>query len=124
MAGKIVADTLEHSTAGSIATNFVVEGSAKAWGNASGDGTPVLDDSFNTTSLTDDGVGTQTYSLTNSMNSADFSGNGTPIETGFAINIQILGQSSSNSFQLKTHNASGSGADSDGKNYTIHGDLA
>ncbi len=31
MAGKIVADTLEHSTAGSIATNFVVNGSAKAW---------------------------------------------------------------------------------------------
>ena len=27
MAGKIVADTLEHSTAGSIATNYVVEGS-------------------------------------------------------------------------------------------------
>ena len=32
MAGKIIADTLEHSTAGSIATNYVVEGSAKAWG--------------------------------------------------------------------------------------------
>ena len=31
MAGKIVADTLEHSTAGSIATNYVVEGSAKHW---------------------------------------------------------------------------------------------
>ena len=31
--GKIVADTLEHSTAGSIATNYVVEGSAKAWCN-------------------------------------------------------------------------------------------
>jgi hypothetical protein len=29
MAGKIVADTLEHSTAGSIATNYVVEGSAQ-----------------------------------------------------------------------------------------------
>jgi hypothetical protein len=30
MAGTIVADTLTHSTAGSIATNYVVEGSAKA----------------------------------------------------------------------------------------------
>ena len=29
MAGKIVADTLEHSTAGSIATNYVVDGSSK-----------------------------------------------------------------------------------------------
>ena len=30
MAGKIVADTLEHSTAGSLDTQFVVNGSAKA----------------------------------------------------------------------------------------------
>jgi len=123
LTGKTTANDIT-VTVGATATMSLEQGLAKAWGNASGDGTPVLDDSFNTTSLTDDGVGTQTYSLTNSMNSADFSGNGTPIETGFAINIQILGQSSSNSFQLKTHNASGSGADSDGKNYTIHGDLA
>ena len=39
MAGKIVADTLEHSTAGSIATNYVVEGSLKAWVGAEVDAT-------------------------------------------------------------------------------------
>ena len=32
MAGKIIADTLEHSTAGSVDRNqYVVNGSAKAW---------------------------------------------------------------------------------------------
>ena len=31
--GKIKADTLEHSTSGSVDTKFVVEGSAKAWVN-------------------------------------------------------------------------------------------
>ena len=31
MAGKIIADTLEHSTAGSLTTDYVVNGSAKAW---------------------------------------------------------------------------------------------
>ena len=31
MAGKIIADTLEHSTAGSLDTQYVVQGSAKAW---------------------------------------------------------------------------------------------
>ena len=29
--GKIKADTLEHSTAGSLDTSYVVNGSAKAW---------------------------------------------------------------------------------------------
>jgi hypothetical protein len=29
--GKIKADTLEHSTAGSLDTQYVVNGSAKAW---------------------------------------------------------------------------------------------
>ena len=59
MAGKIVADTLEHSTAGSIATNYVVEGSAKQWSNYSGAGT-TLRDSFNTSSATDNGTGQYT----------------------------------------------------------------
>jgi hypothetical protein len=31
MAGKIIADQIEHSTAGSLDTSYVVNGSAKAW---------------------------------------------------------------------------------------------
>jgi hypothetical protein len=31
MAGKIIADQIEHSTAGSLNTSYVVQGSAKAW---------------------------------------------------------------------------------------------
>jgi hypothetical protein len=33
MAGKIIADQIEHSTAGSLDTSYVVNGSAKAWVN-------------------------------------------------------------------------------------------
>jgi len=57
MAGKIVADTLEHSTAGSIATNYVVKGSAKAWCNFNGQGTIAFRNSLNCTSLVDNGTG-------------------------------------------------------------------
>ena len=57
MAGKIVADTLEHSTAGSIATNYVVEGSAKAWVNLNGTGTIAISDSINHSSATDSATG-------------------------------------------------------------------
>ena len=63
MAGKIVADTLEHSTAGSIATNYVVEGSLKAWVGAEVDATHQR--SLNFSSSSDNGIGSYTHTLTN-----------------------------------------------------------
>ena len=72
MAGKIVADTLEHSTAGSIATNYVVEGSAKAWVNFDGTGTIASRDSLNVSSLTDNGTGDYTVNLTNNINNVNY----------------------------------------------------
>ena len=67
MAGKIVADTLEHSTAGSVDTQYVVNGSAKAWStfNASG-GTPTNLDNLNVSSLTDTATGQTTLNFTKS----------------------------------------------------------
>ena len=72
MAGKIVADTLEHSTAGSIATNYVVEGSAKAWVNFNGTGTIASRVSLNLSSLTDVSAGRHIVAITNSMSSSDY----------------------------------------------------
>lgn len=71
MAGTIVADTLTHSTAGSLTTDYVVNGSAKAWINMFGDDASVRD-SLNTSSTSDDAVGKKTVNLTNSFSSADF----------------------------------------------------
>ena len=56
MAGKIVADTLEHSTAGSIATNYVVNGSAKHLVHYDQSG-PTVHNSFNNSSVTDSSTG-------------------------------------------------------------------
>ena len=53
--GKIKADTLEHSTARSLDTQYVVNGSAKAWCKFGPDAQP--DDSFNIASGTDVAVG-------------------------------------------------------------------
>jgi len=68
MAGTIAADTLTHSSAGSIATNFVVEGSAKVWErhNAS----HVLNSSFNVSSITDNGTGDTTVTYSNALSAA------------------------------------------------------
>ena len=72
MAGKIVADTLEHSTAGSIATNYVVEGSAKQW-HYFNHATTTVNDSFNVSSITDVTTGQYDPQATNSMNSTNYS---------------------------------------------------
>ena len=73
MAGKIVADTLEHSTAGSIATNYVVSGTAKAWVNFDGTGTVAIRESFSTSSITDNGTGEYTVNFSPAMSDADYS---------------------------------------------------
>ena len=78
MAGKIVADTLEHSTAGSIATNYVVEGSAKAWASIASDGASTLD-SFGISSIDDDGTGDRGLNLSNSMNNVNYTGQNTVV---------------------------------------------
>jgi len=70
--GTLKADTLTHSTAGSLATNFVVNGSAKAWMSFNGTGTVSTNDSLNTSALTDNGTGTYTVSMSNSMSNDDY----------------------------------------------------
>ena len=74
--GTLKADTLTHSTAGSLATNFVVEGSAKVWINFNGTGTIATRDSFNVTSITDGGTGLYTVTYTNSLGNVNYSTTG------------------------------------------------
>jgi len=71
MAGKIIADTLEHSTAGSIATNYVVEGSAKAWFHFNMSAA-TLQDSLNASSITDSATGTFLMNLSSALSSIEY----------------------------------------------------
>jgi hypothetical protein len=70
--GKIVADQIQHSSEGTVGTQYVVSGSAKAWVHFNGVGTVATRDSFNMSSVTDRGTGTYTTSATNAMASADY----------------------------------------------------
>lgn len=71
MAGTIIADTLTHSTAGSVTTDYVVNGSAKMWCIFNGTGTIAILDSLNAASLTDNGTGNYQVNYTNAFSSAD-----------------------------------------------------
>ena len=79
--GKIVADQIQHSSEGTVGTQYVVSGSAKAWSNVNCITTTVLNDSLNISGLTDVGVGKTTLAHTNSMLSGYYS-----VTTACALN--------------------------------------
>ena len=77
MAGKIIADQIEHSTAGSLDTSYVVNGSAKAWVNFNGTGTVAIRGSMSVSGLVDNGQGDYTVNFTNAFGAADYTVSGT-----------------------------------------------
>lgn len=70
--GTIAADTLTHSTAGSLTTDYVVNGSAKQWSYVNDTGASAIIDSFNTTSWTDNGTGNGTVNIASDMSNATY----------------------------------------------------
>ena len=67
----IRATTLSNGSV-SVPTATVVNGSAKAWVNFNGTGTVAIRDSFNVTSITDDGVGIYTLNFTSAIADANY----------------------------------------------------
>ncbi len=121
--GTLKADTLTHSTAGSLATNFVVEGTAKMWVHIAMY-TPAITDSFNTSSLTDAGTGqgnvTMTNALTSSIRTANcFAGS---CVSGRTASFNSTGNTAS-VVAIQLTNSSGTSQDEDGKG-VVWGDLA
>ena len=70
--GTLKADTLTHSTAGSLATNFVVNGSAKAWASIVQGTNHTLNDSLNVGSITDAGAGETAVNFSNNMSNGNW----------------------------------------------------
>ena len=78
MASILRVDTItDASSNNSIATSFVAGGSAKQWIHFNGTGTVAILDSFNNTSITDNGTGDYQVTIANDMANDDFSVSGT-----------------------------------------------
>ena len=130
MAGKIIADQIEHSTAGSLDTSYVVNGSAKAWVNFTQISTQTIRSSVNISSLTDAGTGqTSGISFISSMANSLFAGSFyTNATTGEARNnfsndyAGGFGDKSTSSFG--TYSYSTVNADGAMNDVIIFGDLA
>ena len=104
MAGKIVADTLENSTAGSVDTQYVVNGSAKAWVQFDQADNGV-DGSLNVTSVTDNAVGDITSSFTSNLADVDYANSGFG---GFDNNGQTIWVAGPSSIAIGTWKTTGS----------------
>ena len=125
--GTIVFDTLTTSdqvntgTEKSIDTSYLLNGVAKAWCNWATASSFSTYDSFNITSLTDNGAGNTKPVLTNVMNNNDFSYVGVCNETNQIGNND---ERTTATFKLVSQNSSHSNTDCSDNNTTVHGDLA
>jgi hypothetical protein len=68
----IIASNISDGTT-SVASTYVVNGSAKAWVNFNGTGTVAIRDSLNVGSITDNGTGHYTCNFTAAMSDANYS---------------------------------------------------
>ena len=65
-------DSVKSGTEKSIDTSYLFNGVNKAWVNFNGTGTIAARDSLNNASLTDNGTGYYTITLTNAMGNANY----------------------------------------------------
>ena len=72
MAGALTISTLNDSS-GVLATQNGMTGISKAWVNFNGTGTVAIRDSFNVSSITDNGTGDYTINFTTAMPNANYS---------------------------------------------------
>lgn len=125
MTAKLHVDVVQTSSEGAV--TLTKQHAAKQWLNATIDSnTHTIQDSFNTSSLTDDGAGRTDSVFTNNMNNVRYA-----IASSCSLNgsnlFSHLGNNSlqaTNHYRINTCNDGGTIVDYDNLNNTVHGDLA
>ena len=130
MASELRVNTLKDAAGNnSIATSFVANGSAKAWMNLNGTGTIATRDTFNVSSVADQGTGKYLMSFSSSMGNDDYSVSGgarTPGVLSGIINSpsDAASDMATGSISLYSLNVSGNPSDLSYVLTNVHGDLA
>ena len=124
MAGKLIADQIEHSTAGSLDTQYVVNGSAKYWVNYSQLTVTAVHDSLNHSSFTDNATGNATVGFTNSFSNTDYSGSGMSVQESNVCWGHYSAYYLTSSNRVLTQDNNANGLDEDRIGVHIMGDLA
>tara|TARA_E500000318_G_scaffold97282_1_gene98057 strand:+ start:293 stop:676 length:384 start_codon:yes stop_codon:yes gene_type:complete len=124
--GTLKADTLTHSTAGSLATNYVVKGTAKVWATVNAGSEK---DSFGVSSFDDNGTGNHDINFTNAFDNALYSclltASDNPGTANDYIAVTVSGSVAAGSFRYYTYRASSNTqTDLPYVSSAFHGDLA
>ena len=122
--GKIKADTLEHSTAGSLDTSYVVNGSAKYWVTFSMVTVSQVHDSLNHSSFTYVSTGHANISFVNSFSNTNYSGAGMSVQEANVCWRNYSSEYLTGSNVVITQNNNANGLDEDKVGVHIMGDLA
>ena len=135
MASILKVDTITGvTTAGSIAvtgegnstTTNLQQGLAKGWLNFNGTGTVAITDSFNIASITDNGTGDYTNTLSNAMENSNFCYTALGGNTSGALSVRIENSNnrSTTTIDVLSYNTSSAQIDFADMNTLFHGDLA
>ena len=111
---------------GGGATTNVVQGLAKGWLNFNGTGTVAITDSFNIASITDNGTGDYTNTLSNAMENSNFCYTALGGNTSGALSVRIENSNnrSTTTIDVLSYNTSSAQIDFADMNTLFHGDLA
>lgn len=93
MAGTLTISTLNDSS-GVLATQNGMTGIAKAWVNFNGTGTVAIRDSYNVSSITDNGTGQYTINFTTNMSNTNYAtvaSCGVPGQSKMTVDINNVG---------------------------------
>lgn len=74
--GKLIADTIQHSTAGNVSTEYVVDGSSKCFVQYKQTSTEEVRQSLNVSSVTDDATGIWTVAFTSNFSNQYYCNSG------------------------------------------------
>ena len=126
--GTLKADTLTHSTAGSLATNFVVQGVNKAWIQRDFN-SDITDSSLNMSTVTDTALGDETMNITSAMNDALYAVTGMASRKGNSTNFHVVmihdsADPTTTAYRLRCSDVSGNDKDPQFVSTAVKGDLA
>ena len=125
MASELRVNTLKDASGNnSIATSVVFGGTAKVWINFNGTGTIATRDSYNVTSITDQGTGLTDITIASDMGNSDYAPSGVCGETSGTEMWEITSRATG-VLRVQSHKSDTGGTlDATVNSVTIHGDLA
>lgn len=121
MSTLVTQNLKDATTDKSVDMSNITDGTAKVWANFNGTGTIAIRDSFNSSSLTDNGTGDYSVNLTNNMSDVNY---GIQVSTNQAACYVANADPGAGTFRFTVANTSFVASDANYNHGLVHGDLA